>query len=1399
MKKIIFILISCILIAQEVKSQVLIKNDPSFYVSSKDCRPFHYYTGSGWSINSSIYNGKDDNIKRNNEVNLSFLFDNSNSNRKSDILGFMGGNYYSGMAGNFVSSGSEIVIDLKKIVCLDKISFQNFQLNSGTQNQQLDFTFELYSSNSPDGQWFLCSRNTEKTYSKYGTFYSIDIISEIKEKYASRYWKLKIISPSGNKISWEGINYAISPISIGEISFYEATNLIKANTSFLLDEKCAELTSIISGESYLWSTGETTRTIQVCNPGTYTCQVTNTSFTGNQDLFASISITKQGTQDNLPSPNGEVYCIVKNGNTVYYGGDFNSVGSNTGASAGIDLTTGKANTEIPRVDGIVNVSIPDGQNGWYLGGNFTKVGNYTINNLAHINSNNSVDTLFRPEPNASVVSLLLDGQALYVGGEFTSIKGIENKYIAKLLRSTGESFLWNAQCNGIVRTMAFVNGQLACGGDFTSIGGQIRNYLGAVDTLYVQATDWNPNPNNKVFKLYTTTTKLYVGGDFTAISGVSKNYGAGFSLPSMNLDPYNFGANARIHDFLLSNNVLYVAGNFTSIGGQARNYLAALNSLNGVVASFNSNSNGIIKSILISNNSLIVGGAFSNIGNQLRSGLASLNLSNGLALDWNPIVTAIKGRTATVNTVSLNANTVFIGGEFYSIGAVSRNNAAAIDAVTGQILPWNPNTNAIVRAIAADNSAVYLGGDFTTVNSSVSKNRIAQVHPITGIATGWNPGSDNIVNALVLKNGLLYVGGNFGTIGGASRSKVAVLSALTGTASSINPNVNGVVNALSLSGDTLYIGGEFTSVGGQSRNRIAAYKTSTNTLLEFNPLVDGTVNALASIKNNLYLGGTFANVGGVLRNNLAEIDINTGLTTELNTNIVNGYRINALGVQDSSLYLGGQFQYSNSGYPISNLATVKTQSQLLGYWQPEPDGIIRTLCVASDKIYVGGGFKQINGRFQPYFASLDVYLSGNKPEVTSVTPLTTCAKAPISIKGKGFKAIESVKIGQTVVPFTVVSDTVISIQPENTLNGAVSVSNILGFGKGNQNLNVINLSTTKIEYTQPAALCTGTTKLLNAPFFDGATYQWKKNGVAISGATNSTFSVNSAGSYSLSTSLGSACKSDAPAVSISVESAPAVTISGPSKICWNGRAMFRASVAYGVWAPVDNTLILASPQGLFRNGVKPATDNYKSGVSYTVSSKLKACTTKVIKNVYVRNVIAPSITISTLKSSIKVNESTTATATTNILASGTWSSTNTLVSAIANPLNTKTATVKGLRVGSGANVVYFADDATTGCRNAGYLAYSVTAAASMVSVSTNSETATSNTSLYPNPSNGKFTLYSTEGVNSVKLIDISGRVIAVRPIAASTTTIDFTGVSSGKYMLQITGDQVNEMQPIVIE
>jgi hypothetical protein len=243
----------------------------------------------------------------------------------------------------------------------------------------------------------------------------------------------------------------------------------------------------------------------------------------------------------------------------------------------------------------------------------------------------------------------------------------------------------------------------------------------------------------------------------------------------------------------------------------------------------------------------------------------------------------------------------------------------------------------------------------------------------------------------------------------------------------------------------------------------------------------------------------------------------------------------------------------------------------------------------------------------------------------------------------------------------------------------------------------------------------------------------------------------------------------------------------------------RASVAGGVWGVENNALLLASPQGLFRNSVKPVIDNFKSGVNYTIKSRLGACSSKVVKNVYVRNITAPSISVIAAKTSLKVNEVTTATTTTTINSAGTWSSTNTVVGATANLSNTKTAAIKGLRVGTGANVVYFADDVKTGCRQAGYLAFNVTTTSSLVDVNSTQTASVNGVQLYPNPSNGKFTIENTDGSTSVKLVDLTGRVIAKQSINSGTATVDFSGVATGKYMVHITGETINEVQPIVIE
>jgi hypothetical protein len=268
---------------------------------------------------------------------------------------------------------------------------------------------------------------------------------------------------------------------------------------------------------------------------------------------------------------------------------------------------------------------------------------------------------------------------------------------------------------------------------------------------------------------------------------------------------------------------------------------------------------------------------------------------------------------------------------------------------------------------------------------------------------------------------------------------------------------------------------------------------------------------------------------------------------------------------------------------------------------------------------------------------------------------------------------------------------------------------------------------------------------------------------------------------------------------ITVEAAPSVTISGPSKICWNGRAMFRASVAGGEWSVENSALLLASPQGLFRNSVKPATDNFKSGVNYTVKSSSGFCTVKAIKAVWVRNVTAPSITLSAPVTSIKVNGITTATATTSITSVGTWSSTNTIVSATPIPTNTKTATIKGLRVGSGANVVYFAEHTATGCRQAGYMAFNVTLASSLVDNSDNKIVTSEEASIYPNPSNGRVSIENLSNATKVNLVDMTGRILYSYPVSANLMQLDLTHISKGKYLLEIQTNDGNTIKPLVIE
>ena len=1242
-----------------------------------------------------------------------------------------------------------------------------------------------------------------------------------------------------------------------------------------------------------------------------------------QVVLFLIAIHQVYAQQRVPVPNGPVNSIVRNGNTVYYGGSFNEVGFETGPTALIDLNTNlpSVNNSFPKVNGLIKFSISDGAGGWYVAGDFTSIGGYPIKYLSHLDTNFQVDTMFNSQLNGEVKTIVVDNECLYIGGSFTEIQGIENYYIAKIEKDTGGSFLWNANCNGPVNSMVMFNGNLAVGGNFTSIGGNSRNYFAFIDTYYAQliGSDYGLNGIVNILFYDQPINSLYVGGSFgSPLPGIFKINSTGVIDNEKYFDnrsDYSVNLGYRkSQEILQTHSNVYFTNNFDTylnINYNVKNILIVRNNsvasaytntkIDGCYCpSYNFNevslnektividvdfttdiigvdksgdwSNletfgtinksfyytetsrfyldgssedhynyslsttlneyivykcpyGYINNCLAPNIAQNSHSTFFDYSDGFKSSLTPYNFNgvNGFLISQNGALYHCGFNSSGSNylstyllkstsglpigiTQNLN-NHLLLQGGFNGIFYKDRSNAFAVNTVDGSLLPWSPNPNGPVRALALDASRVYLGGDFTTVtNGAIIRNRLAQVDTLNGVASGWNPGSDGPVNALLWKSGVVYVGGAFSKIGGLTKKCIGALNTITGTATSFNypmdADATNEVTALAITNDTLFIGGNFKNTTskhyGVGAVRLNSAIVNYQNALSTDPNATRRVNALAVKNNRLYVGGDFdlkfysTPTTLVDKHNFAVIDLKTKNT--LNYDYNGSGIVTALeATQDNLLYIS---EVADQVSPTFNSLAVLKSNGTIG-WNPRQNGRVNTFCLHNDKVHVGGLFDTINSIFKPNYATLKAFFETN---IVSINPLSVCVNSEITLKGKGFNGLKSVKIGGLSLSFVIKSDSVLTLKPITNATGQLSLKNQSDFITTSQEIiNVVKIENATITYNLPAAICSGSFKLLKSPFISGVTYQWKKNGVAISGATDSTYSVNSAGSYTVGTSIGSTCKSESPAVSISVETVPSVTISGPSKICWNGRAMFRASVAAGVWAPVDNTLILASPQGLFRNGVKPATDNYKSGVSYTVSSKLGACTTKAIKNVYVRNVIAPSITISSLKSSIKVNETTTATATTNISSLGTWSSTNTLVSATANPLNTKTAFVKGLRVGSGANVVYFADDAITGCRNAGYLAYSVAAASSIVDAPSSDEVLPTSVQLFPNPTNGLVTFNNINGAKSISLVDMIGRTIQAHPLNEGQVTINFNGVVKGKYLVKIEGEQFIETSSLVIE
>ena len=189
--------------------------------------------------------------------------------------------------------------------------------------------------------------------------------------------------------------------------------------------------------------------------------------------------------------NGVGYATLIRNKRVYLGGTFSQVrtpGGTTVANraniAAFDKYTGalvdgfRADT-----DGIVRTMAVAG-NSLYLGGDFNSVNGVARHRLAAVDLNTGAVLPWQADANSSIYSMAVGGSRLFVGGPFSLVRGVARSRIAAV--SLGDGALdatFNPDANGTVNAVgASADGShVYIGGGYSTVGGTPTTYLTALD------------------------------------------------------------------------------------------------------------------------------------------------------------------------------------------------------------------------------------------------------------------------------------------------------------------------------------------------------------------------------------------------------------------------------------------------------------------------------------------------------------------------------------------------------------------------------------------------------------------------------------------------------------------------------------------------------------------------------------------------------------------------------------------------------------------------------------------------------------------------------------------------------------------------------------------------------
>jgi hypothetical protein len=325
--------------------------------------------------------------------------------------------------------------------------------------------------------------------------------------------------------------------------------------------------------------------------------------------------------------------------------------------------------------------------------------------------------------------------------------------------------------------------------------------------------------------------------------------------------------NGTVYAVALGADVVYAGGNFTSVTGTngtfTRTRLAAINLTTGAVTAFRADANARVRALALSGSSLFVGGDFTTIGGASRARLAEVNATSGAVASFR------RDASSAVRALAVTSDRLYVGGQFTSIGGVSQRRIAAINLPARTVdTAFRPVLDNTVNAVTTspDGTAVYVGGNFLTVNTLPKKYLVGLTRAGAPTSTTFALSNDYPVLALDTNdNGTRVYAG----IGG-SGNQVGAFSSTSGT-KYWRVHTDGDVQAVTFYGGNVYFGFHEGYLADTTVKLLAADATRGTLESAFKPSINSFygVWALAASSRGLVAGGEFTRVTNVNAGRLA--------------------------------------------------------------------------------------------------------------------------------------------------------------------------------------------------------------------------------------------------------------------------------------------------------------------------------------------------------------------------------------------------------------------------------------------------------------------------------------------------------------------------------------------------